>query len=221
MNKFRYNARLSNTHLLIQAYPSTEAIRVSLTHSDKMSSRRLRKIQQEKELEDAKRRAAEDEEDESADEPVSSNNKTSAFSAFAALEEEEDAEDSSEHEPEPEALPVSAMVPKARKPKKKKKKAKKPQAKSVETGNESDEIEAALRELNLKKPIVQTPVTSKTPQDLQWDRICSLLNVQTQFLKVGNEMRNLFGRAATDNHDDAGGRPGRQRQRHQVSNFME
>ena len=187
-----------------------------------MSSRRLRKIQQEKELEDAKRRAAEeeDDDDESADEPVSSN-KAGAFSAFAALDEDEDEDtkEMSEDEPEIELEPVSAPAPKAKKTRKKKKKAKKSHAMQPENENESDEIEAALRELNIKKPTtVHAPLPSKTPLDLQWDRICNLLTVQAQHLKVGHEMRNLFGRAATDNHDDAGGRPGRQRQRQQVSN---
>ena len=183
-----------------------------------MSSRRLRKIQQEKELEDAKRRAVEEaDDDESADEPVSSNNKISAFSAFAALDEQED-ELLSEPDPESDPDPVSVPAPKPQKPKKKKKKKKKKaQDKLDEKDDESDEIEAALRELNLKRPPVEAPLPLKTPQDLQWDRICNLLKVHTQHLKVGNEMRNLFGRAATENHDDAGGRPGRNRQRHQVS----
>ncbi|KAG9240549.1 transcriptional repressor TCF25-domain-containing protein [Calycina marina] len=183
-----------------------------------MSSRRLRKIQQEKELEEAKRRAEqeqiEEEEDDSSDEPLPV--KPSGFSAFAALEEKGNAVGSEEkHSEAEEAEPVVALASRSKKPKKKKKKAKKAAIDKNDAGNDSDEIETALRELNLKRTAAHLVAPAKTVQDEQWERICKLLAIQNQHLKVGNEMRNLFGRAATDNHDDAGGRAPRQRQRNQ------
>jgi hypothetical protein len=45
--------------------------------------------------------------------------------------------------------------------------------------------------------------------------VCKLLGINSQHLKVANEMRNLFGRTAVENHDDAGGPVGRGARRRQ------
>jgi hypothetical protein len=209
-----------------------------------MSSRQLRKLQQQKDLEEANRilqaEAEEEEEaEESDDEPISTAPiKIKPAFSFAALNEHEeeeggegggkveeaDIEEEEEEEVEEKAdanalsEPGGAPAPKPSKSKKKKKKKKKAKGKSMEKQeSESDDIEAAIRELGLKTPAGNPVATAKATDDQQWDRICALLAVHTQHLKVGNEMRTLFGRAATGNHDDAGGpvRAGRQRAHNQ------
>lgn len=195
-----------------------------------MSSRHLRKLQQQRELEQAKLQA--NVEEESDDEPVErpQKSKPSLFANFAALEDEDEDGDDNDNAPadredeiakaegdlsNTEATPAPA--PKAKKSKKKKKKAK---SKAKDTPEEKsggeDEIEEALRELNLKKPSRTANGQDTTPVlDPEYERVCALLGVQTQHLKVANEMRNLFGKTAIDNHDDAGGPVGRAARRQQ------
>ncbi|TVY15068.1 Ribosome quality control complex subunit 1 [Lachnellula arida] len=189
-----------------------------------MSTRQLRKLQQQRELEQAQLQAAQQEESE--DEPVlPTKSKPSLFANLAALEDAEDDEDeAAEEEPaaelsEAEPTPLSA----SKKPKKSKKK-KKSKGKAKEKGAESqtpqkpengaDEIDAALRELNLKKT-APTADSQALPTDPEYEKICTLLGVNTQHLKVANEMRALFGKAATEIHDDPGGPTGRGARRRQ------
>ena len=193
-----------------------------------MSTRQLRKLQQQRELEQAQLQAAEEEEEEeeSEDEPVlPTKSKPSLFANLAALEDAEDDEDeAAEEEPaaelsEAEPTPLSA----SKKPKKSKKK-KKGKGKAKEKGAESqtpqkpengaDEIDAALRELNLKKS-AQVTESKTLPIDPDYEKVCNLLGVNTQHLKVANEMRALFGKAATEIHDDPGGPTGRGARRRQ------
>lgn len=192
-----------------------------------MSSRQLRKLQQQRELEQARLQAeAEEAEEESEDEPATSapKSKASLFANLASLEDEaEDAEDEDEKEAvddihelgEPEPTPTPA--PKAKKPKKKKKAKNKAKTKLVgeeKHENGADEIDAALRELNIKQS--SSPSTALQPiLDPEYERVCELLGINSQYLKVANEMRNLFGRTAVDNHDDAGGPVGRGARRRQ------
>lgn len=195
-----------------------------------MSTRQLRKLQKQRELEQAKLReeTAADEE-ESDDEPVSfQQNKGSLFANLAALEDEaEDEDEEAENEPgeakeEDIEVPATAPPKKAKKSKKKKKakKGKESDAPhpvdSVEAG--SDEIDAALEALNISKGPAQSGAPSEGKLDPGFERICKLLGVNSQHLKVANEMRNLFGREAILNNDDAGGaipRGGRRRDRAQ------
>ena len=195
-----------------------------------MSSRQLRKLQQQRELEQAQAKLqATVEEEESEDAPViTMKSKASLFANLAALEDEgEDGDEGKEdtveetHElSEPEPNPASAPKPKAKKSKKKKRAKSKAKERTVAEDkheNDADEIDAALRKLNIKQtsnPSAATPPTL----DPEYERVCVLLGISSQRLKVANEMRNLFGRAAVDNHDDAGGpvgRGGRRRQRAQ------
>ncbi|TVY42034.1 Ribosome quality control complex subunit, partial [Lachnellula subtilissima] len=189
-----------------------------------MSTRQLRKLQQQRELEQSQLQAAQEEESE--DEPVlPTKSKPSLFANLAALEDAEDDEDeAADEEPsaelsEAEPTPLSA----SKKPKKSKKK-KKSKGKAKEKGAESqtpqkpedgvDEIDAALRELNLKKTAPTTD-SQALPTDPEYEKICTLLGVNTQYLKVANEMRALFGKAATEIHDDPGGPTGRGARRRQ------
>jgi hypothetical protein len=204
-----------------------------------MSSRQLRKLRQQRELEEQAKRQEEEEEEEeeeeaeeeeeSDEEPVlPSKSKASLFAKLSALDdgdedEEQDVdkeEDQHEDLSEPGAAP-SPATKKQKKSKKKKKgknKANKPEksAEKLEHVNGPDEIDIALRQLNILKPSKGNPAASEEIKlDPEYERVCALLGINTQYLKVANEMRNLFGRNATDNHDDAGGPVGRGARRRQ------
>jgi hypothetical protein len=183
-------------------FSSSEALSIAT-----MSSRQLRKLQQQKELEEAARRAEEESEEEASRTPPKS--KSSLFAKLAALEDDEDEEkENSEQEALSEPEPTPTPAPKAKKAKKKKK-AKNKAKEIPEKKEESiDDFDAALRDLNLQKP-AESWHNRKPELDPQFEKICELVRIQTQHLKVANEMRNLFGRAALENHDDAGGPVGR------------
>lgn len=187
-----------------------------------MSSRQLRKLQQQRELEKA-RLQEEQEGEESEEEPVlPTKSKASLFANLAALEDEADEKDDSagEQEREHESDHLSddpAPTPAAKKSKKyrKKKKAKKTPEKEEIPAEGSDDIDAALRELNIKQSTSKTAEPAAPPVDAGYQKVCALLGINTQHLKVANEMRNLFGKGVTDTHEDAGGRGRRLRQRGQ------
>ncbi|KAA8571426.1 hypothetical protein MFRU_026g00390 [Monilinia fructicola] len=195
-----------------------------------MSSRQLRKLQQQRELEkqahiQAQIQAQEEEEQEESDEePQRVQSKPSLFASLAALEEDDGFKDVDEDEEQEEGeLSEPAPAATTKKPKKSKKKKK---AKNKEKGKDSaktvqdtpknglDEIDEALKELNLKQTNVAN-TTSTVEVDEEYERICFLLGINTQHLKVANEMRSLFGRAATENHEDPGGPTGRGARRRQ------
>ncbi|KAL3420561.1 nulp1-pending protein [Phlyctema vagabunda] len=204
-----------------------------------MSSRQLRKLQQQRELEQARLAelqpdAGSEESEEEATSLPQSKPKPSLFASFAALEnegedEDEDGDSGGEkgvketHDPSDLEDPPATVQKKPKKSKKKKKaKAKaKEEAKPTDHVDQSqgpDEIDAALAALKIKAPNGQTAADSAAPVDQQFEKVCRLLGISTQHLKVANEMRNLFGRAAVENHDDAGGaipRGARRRQRGQ------
>lgn len=198
-----------------------------------MSSRQIRKLQQQRELEQAKlREAAEEGSDEEEQEDYRPPAKASLFSSFAALQDEDNDDDDEDDEetkidekPHKSSDEVEPTPPKkAKKSKKKKKKAK---AKAQETSetqkpatkDEGDDIDAALRELNISaEKAGQQPQQPIVELDPNFERMSALMGINSQHLKVGNEMRNLFGRTAVGNNDDAGGpvpRGGRRRQRGQ------
>jgi hypothetical protein len=191
-----------------------------------MSSRQLRKLQQQRELEQAQAKLqAEADEDESEDEPIASapKSKGSVFANLAALQDEGEDEDEDEEEAAqsqqelsvPEQNPAPAPKPKKSKKKKKaKNRTKDKVAEEDKPENGADEIDAALRELNIRQ--ASKPFAASQPAlDPEYERVCKLLGVNSQRLKVANEMRNLFGRTAVDNHDDAGGPVGRGARRRQ------
>ncbi|KAI0182060.1 DUF654-domain-containing protein [Hypoxylon sp. FL1284] len=187
-----------------------------------MSSRQLRKLQKQQELQKLQAQIPAEDDESSEDEQPARNAKPSLFSGFAALggqdeedEENEEAEDDAEGKrdesveaatnpaPEPastEAVDSAAKTSSSKKSKnkKKKKKAKKQEAvpTTVDTSlpDEQDEIDQALRELDLRKPD-EEPQHSHSALRI-YERICHLLSVNTYHLKVLNEMRNLFGREA-------------------------
>jgi len=183
----------------------------------KMSSRQLRKLQQQRELEQAQLQV-QAEEEESEGEPVAlTKPKPSLFANLAALEDENQDEDGDEDEEKDDAPePVVAATPpsaakKAKKSKKKKKgkKAKDATAESEAPKEDVDDIDAALRELALRKPAGGEHGDTRLTVDPEYERVCALLGINTQHLKVANEMRNLFGKAAVEVMEEPGGRAGR------------
>jgi hypothetical protein len=197
-----------------------------------MSSRQLRKLQQQRELEQqSKSQLQEEEEEESDDEILPVQSKPSLFANLAALEDENDEDEAkdSDHEEQPDdeelSEPTPAPAPTANKSKKSKKKKKgknkaKDNKKEAESTSKNglDEIDEALKELNLK-PSSGANASNTVQKDEGFERVCALLGINTQHLKVANEMRSLFGSAAIGNHDNdeggAGGRGHRRRQRMQ------
>ena len=196
----------------------------------KMSSRQLRKLQQQRELEKAQvtvqKAEAEAEKEESEDEPVLSapRTKPSLFANLATLEDEAESEneeekDNSAHSPQARSETESspAPIPKTKKKKRKKKLRNNTKGKLVVEEKPEigvDEIDAAIQELNLKASS-KPPAPSQPTLDPEYERVCQLLGVNSYHLKVANEMRTLFGRTAVENHDDGGGPVGRGARRRQ------
>lgn len=178
-----------------------------------MSSRQLRKLQKQKELEDLQAHASEDEGSESEDGAPVQKPKASMFAGFATLGDDDQDDDDEPDEPgeEPQANePERIETPKfsSKKSKKKKKKGKKaaaaetPSIDDVKDGPKKpagnvDEIDRAIQELNLAAKASATSTTqAEEPMTKTYERICELLSINTYHLKVMNEMRNLFGREA-------------------------
>ncbi|OTA87078.1 hypothetical protein M434DRAFT_399639 [Hypoxylon sp. CO27-5] len=176
-----------------------------------MSSRQLRRLQKQKELQELQAQNPADDDESSGDDRPVQKPRTSLFSGFAALEDQDDQDDDADRdEKEEESVEVSTQpvvepertgTPKSssKKSKKKKKKAKKPEATTInpEAVPQSgpDEIDELLRELDLSKQSVQE-IHDERSLAKPYDRVCELLSINTYHLKVINEMRNLFGREA-------------------------
>lgn len=197
-----------------------------------MSSRQLRKLQQQRELEQARLRAEQDEaQEESEDDgPELPATKASLFANLAALEGQDD-EDDDEEQPEnqedeiektegaeakPVSNPSSKKSKKSKKKKNKKAKGTPPQDPAEESKDEGgeDEIDAALKALNLQaeKNGIAVEDTS-SPLDPEYERVCQLLSINSQNLKVANEMRTLFGPRAGEGHEETATQRGSRRQR--------
>ncbi|CAM1509177.1 Fc.00g029160.m01.CDS01 [Cosmosporella sp. VM-42] len=156
-----------------------------------MSSRQLRKLRQQKELERAQDLNAQGE--SSGDEAtVAAKPRVSLFAALGGNEDEAQEEDEQEEEVKEDVSEV-AQPASAGKSKKKKKKKKKGKAEKSDAQDEAeDEIDKAIKELNLS-----TQRTAETPDDTTQGstrRINDLLSINPYHLKALNEMRSLFGR---------------------------
>ncbi|KAI1807789.1 DUF654-domain-containing protein [Daldinia bambusicola] len=177
-----------------------------------MSSRQLRKLQKQKELEELQaKNSLEDNESSDDDQPVQKP-KASAFSGFAALGEQDDQDEDSDHDAKeddlteatakPSVEPNRTDAPKSssKKNKKKKKKAKKQDGGSVKVAPAAqsgpDEIDQALKELELSNPGRENDDEFQMKFVKPYERICELLSINAYHLKVINEMSNLFGREA-------------------------
>ncbi|KAH6688528.1 Nulp1-pending protein [Plectosphaerella plurivora] len=172
-----------------------------------MSSRQLRKLQKQRELDQLQNPKPEsDGSDDEEPEPVIAKPRISLFAALGGDDNDDDDDDGEEkptkdaqaplkEESEPEPTPQPA-----KKNKKKKKKGKKKEVATgtdtpEETGAQDDEIERALKELSIK---AESASASGSGAAVTGRPIDELLQIDTHYLKAIHEMRNLFGREAID-----------------------
>ena len=161
-----------------------------------MSSRQLRKLQKQRELEQTHESADQEAEESSGDEaPVVAKPRVSLFAALGGDDEEQDEEEDDEPEPQASVQPVSEAPASASKSKKKKKK-KKAKAKAApavavrEDNEDEDEIDKAIKELNIRTNAAAEASTAPSQSSTR----NVLLSINPYHLKAINEMRNLFGR---------------------------
>ncbi|KAK4453020.1 ribosome quality control complex subunit 1 [Podospora aff. communis PSN243] len=161
-----------------------------------MASRQLRKLRQQQDALISKKGVEEKHEDSEDDEPVVHQRKN-AFSAFAALGDNGDDDDEDQKSSQDEANPeISQQVgvtgradeappsKKGRKSKRKKKKGKQP----------LDDIDQALKELNLDKPKNSSSKPADPAAAIKDHDCRDLFKINFHHLKTMNEMRRLFGK---------------------------
>lgn len=169
-----------------------------------MSTRALRKLQREQELErqlaaakadQEPQHAESEEEEEEQEEPATSSQPKNAFDLLDA----DDDDDLSVPE-SVEATSKQSSTPKPSSKKKKKKSKKKAKATtetvSAEQQTQEDEIDRALKELALKHP----PDTKSLIESTRQDDPVKLLAIDSKHLDPVNEMRSLFGSIAVQDH---------------------
>ncbi|KJZ80176.1 hypothetical protein HIM_00026 [Hirsutella minnesotensis 3608] len=173
-----------------------------------MSSRQLRKIQQQRELAQASVATAKDSGGESADdEPIVSKPRQNLFAAFGDTDGDENRDDDDEDEGHGEArkeeeMPQNLTTKKTKKKKQKKKSKTKASGGSPErevergNGDEEDEIDKAIAELRNSSPMPS--LQAQNPANEPASRMSVLLSVSTRHLRAVNEMRSLFGRDVID-----------------------
>ncbi|KIW31385.1 uncharacterized protein PV07_03037 [Cladophialophora immunda] len=184
-----------------------------------MSSRALRKLQREQELqrqvEAAKKAYEEAEESEEEDDVPQPPSRP--MNAFDMLEEVEDKEESDEHEYEsishaeatgkPDTnLPQGSTPTPLPKPKKKKKKPKKKgkgkaEEQKEQTEESGDEIDRALKELAAKEGRTQAASSEKQESPSWESRATRLLAIDSHNLNPVNEMKSLFGNIALEGQE--------------------
>ncbi|KAI1480468.1 DUF654-domain-containing protein [Daldinia eschscholtzii] len=177
-----------------------------------MSSRQLRKLQKQKELEELQAKNSLEDNDSTDDDQPVQKPRASAFSGFAALGGQDDQDEDSDRDAKEEELAETTTKPdvepdrtdapksSSKKNKKKKKKAKKQDNSSIKaapvTQSGPDEIDQALNELKLSNPGREHDDEFQLKFVKPYERICELLSINAYHLKVVNEMSNLFGREA-------------------------
>ncbi|KAI8175903.1 Ribosome quality control complex subunit 1 [Colletotrichum sp. SAR 10_65] len=165
-----------------------------------MSSRQLRKLQKQRELEQLQEtKAAEESSEDDEPEPAPIKPRQSLFAALGGGDDDDDDEDEksddaqeeTKAEPEPEPVPQPAK----KKNKKKKKKAKKQAAQSKDESEDEkdDEIDKALEELSAARKNESNAAANLAQRSRDVDE---LLQINTQYLRAINEMRALFGKEA-------------------------
>lgn len=178
-----------------------------------MASRQLRKLRKQQELLNSQNEAPETkvETSEEEEEEVVAKPRGNMFS-FAALgdmgdgnDDDDDDDDDEDEEPEP-SKPVEKEVasPQAEPAKKKSKKKKKKKGKqpsetpaAERPKAREDELEKALKELNIKAKKQRAGAASAASSSKQNpdDQLNDLLKIDSRHLKAANEMRRLFGKA--------------------------
>lgn len=164
-----------------------------------MSSRQIRKLQKQQDLEKAHEIAAGDSDDSNENErSVAAKPRVSLFAALGGGEDDDEEEAQDDDNVEPQLVkeePVKEPKPASGKSKKKKKKKKKGKTAAVEQDGE-DEIDKALRELNINTTASpdSAHAAAKVTAQVASVRRNELLSVNPYHLRAINEMRNLFGR---------------------------
>ncbi|KAK2047569.1 DUF654-domain-containing protein [Colletotrichum somersetense] len=167
-----------------------------------MSSRQLRKLQKQRELEQLQEaKTATEEPSDDEPEPVTIKPRQSLFAALGGGEDEDDDEEEEKHDNEqevarPESEPEVVSQPAKKKNKKKKKKAKKASAQDqtpMVSEDKEDEIDRALKELSIANNAGSTTSDNLAQRSRDIDE---LLQINTQYLRAINEMRALFGKEA-------------------------
>lgn len=182
-----------------------------------MSSRALRKLQKEQELEnrlaavrEAEAAQAEQDEESEGEEPVSARKPLNAFDMLDGMDEEEDEDEDDDAEPvdtrEENIKPTSTPSQPSRPKKKKKKAKKKGKGKAVgatDKTSDIDDIEQALNEIYTKGAALPfDPET--TNADETWAKEASMhLAIETKNLNPVNEMKSLFGKIALEGSSPA------------------
>ncbi|KAL6799230.1 DUF654 domain-containing protein [Trichoderma sp. SZMC 28013] len=164
-----------------------------------MSTRQLRKLLKQRELE-AKTvqepEGSDDDEDDDEVAPVVAKPRANLFAALGGEDEDEDEDDDNAHEDREQASaldapveePVAAATGRKNKKKKKKSKTKKATPAQEAEPSEDDEIDRAIKELKIEQKPQAGSVTSNAPASQ------GLFKINLYNLKAMNEMRNLFGR---------------------------
>jgi hypothetical protein len=179
-----------------------------------MSGRAVRKALRQREAELLQAQTP-SEVEESDDEPAIAPPKPSLFALLNIADErdEQDEDDEEEEEPEPAPEPVKPLAS-AKKSKKKKKKAKakgKAKEEEVEADDGEDDIDRALRQLNIASPGTSTPVAGTAEKSQMETPLSAVLKVDSRNLDAGNEMKKLFGRDALRPADTGEAAPGGRR----------
>ncbi|KAH7320224.1 transcriptional repressor TCF25-domain-containing protein [Stachybotrys elegans] len=190
-----------------------------------MSTRQLRKLERQRELEKATQATREEPKDSDEEDELIQPAAKPRASLFAALggDDEEDQDDEDEEDQVPQepkqASPATEAPLSSKKSKKKKKKKGKKQASSTtdatgippeKAGTDEDEIDKAIKELQLDTNAARG---SGGHEINTRRRINELLKINTYHLKAVNEMRNLFGREAMEAADAEEGQEQNRRRR--------
>ncbi|KIW91398.1 uncharacterized protein Z519_08294 [Cladophialophora bantiana CBS 173.52] len=198
-----------------------------------MSSRALRKLQRQQELQrqvEAAKKAYEEQEEESEEEDEIPEQPSRPTNAFDMLEGAGDNGESDEHEYDfiPRAEPtekadanlpqVSTSTPSAKSKKKKKKSKKKGKDKAGEQekpkDDSGDEVDRALRELAAKEGRARAASTEKQETPTWESRATRFLAIDSHNLNPVNEMKSLFGSIALEGQESRAS-PRNQRRREQ------
>jgi hypothetical protein len=169
-----------------------------------MSSRQLRKLQKQRELE-AAQTPEENSEEELSEPELRPKPKVSLFAALGGEDEDEDEDEDKDddqgvkltpetpsREEEAEDSPQLSSSKKSKKKKKKKAKQAKVETPEPVEDDGQDEIDKALKELNLAPR--RGPDEGQESTTSYSRRLDQLLGINTHHLKAINEMRQLFGR---------------------------
>ncbi|GKT47206.1 ribosome quality control complex subunit 2 [Colletotrichum spaethianum] len=167
-----------------------------------MSSRQLRKLQKQRELEQLQEtKPATEESSDDEPEPATIKPRQSLFAALGGGDDDGDdnddeKSDNGQDEAQPESEPEVVPQPAKKKNKKKKKKAKKAATQdgpANDREDEDDEIDRALKELSIARNAGSTASDNLAQRSRDID---DLLQINTQYLRAINEMRALFGKEA-------------------------